>query len=251
MRNKIILWLTALVLLASCSATKNIPDDDKLFVGLTKIDYQHAEKSAHFDATKEEVEAALATPPNGALFGSSYYRTPFPVGLWIWDAFSGKESKFAKWMTKSFGRPPVLMSWVNPELRANVAQSVLRNNGYFHGKVGYEIVPQKNPKTSKIGYHVDMGHLYTLDSIQYVNFPTIPDSLIRLTSDEAYIHKGDPFTVSALDAERNRLTTLFRNNGYYYYQSGYASYLDQDQYAKDVYGETQRQYPATVPHYPL
>ena len=225
MRNKIILWLTALVLLASCSATKNIPDDDKLFVGLTKIDYQHAEKSAHFDATKEEVEAALATPPNGALFGSSYHRTPFPVGLWIWDAFSGKESKFAKWMTKSFGRPPVLMSWVNPELRANVAQSVLRNNGYFHGKVGYEIVPQKNPKTSKIGYHVDMGHLYTLDSIQYVNFPTIPDSLIRLTSDEAYIHKGDPFTVSALDAERNRLTTLFRNNGYYYYQSGYASYL--------------------------
>jgi hypothetical protein len=31
--------------------------------------------------------------------------------------------------------------------------------------------------------------------------------------------------VSSLDAERSRLSMLFRNNGYYYYSSGYASYL--------------------------
>ena len=225
MRNNIILCLTAIALLASCSATKNIPEDDKLFIGLTKIDYQNFEKSEHADATKEEMEAALATPPNGSLFGSSYRRTPFPIRLWIWDAFSGKDSGFAKWMKKTFGKPPVLMSWVNPELRAHVAQSALRNNGYFHGTVTHEIVPQKNPKTSKIGYHVNMGPLYTLDSIQYVNFPLGPDTLIRATLDESHIHTGDPFTVAALDAERTRISTLFRNNGYYYYQPGYASYL--------------------------
>ena len=65
---------------------------------------------------QEEVEAALATAPNGALFGSSYFRTPFPYGLWIWNAFSGKEGKVAKWLTESFGKQPVLMSWVNPRL---------------------------------------------------------------------------------------------------------------------------------------
>lgn len=81
------------------------------------------------------------------------------------------------------------MSWVNPELRAAVAKSVLRNNGYFHGNVDYKIVPQKNPKTSKIGYHVSLGHLFTLDSIEYLRFPVAADTLIQAASSETLLHK--------------------------------------------------------------
>ena len=209
--------------LVSCSTTKHIPDDDHLFVGLTDIEYKDYERNQNFISTQEEIEAALATAPNGALFGSSYYRTPFPYGLWIWNAFSEKESGFAKWMTKAFGKQPVLMSWVNPALRASVAQSVLRSHGYFHGKVDYHIVQQKNPKKQKIGYTVSMGHLFTVDTLSYIGFPAETDSLLAET--EPCLKPGDPLTVAALDAERNRLTTTFRNNGYYYYQTGYASYL--------------------------
>ena len=217
--------VVTILLLTACSTTKNIPDDDQLFVGLTKIDYRNYERNQNFIDTQEEIEAALATAPNGALFGSSYYRTPFPYGLWIWNAFSGKENGFARWMTESFGKKPVLMSWVNPALRASVAQSVLRKYGYFRGTVDYDTVPQRNPKKSKIGYTVNMDHLFTIDSIAYLNFPEGTDSLIQATRDEAMIAKGEAFTVPALDAERTRLTNLFRNNGYYYFQNSYASYL--------------------------
>lgn len=210
---------------ASCSSTKNIPEDDQLFVGLTKIEYKNYEKNDHFVAVQEEVEAALATAPNGALFGSSYYRSPFPYGLWIWNAFSKSRSVFSKWMTKSFGKPPVLMSWVNPELRANVTRELLRSNGYFDSSVEYDVITQKNPKKAKIGYTVNLGRLYRIDSLRYVNFPQRADSLIRATIGETLIHPGDPFKVSTLDAERTRLSNVFRNNGYYYYQPGYASYL--------------------------
>ena len=209
----------------SCSTTKGVPEGDQLFVGLTKIDYQDYERNSNFIDTQVEVEAALATAPNGALFGSSYYRTPFPYGLWIWNAFNDKESGFAKWMTKSFGKQPVLMSWVNPALRASVAQSVLRKYGYFRGSVSYDTIPRRNPKKAKIGYTVKMGHLFTVDSIDYVNFPEGADSLISSTMNEAMIRTGDAFTVPALDAERTRITNLFRNNGYFYFQNGYASYL--------------------------
>lgn len=210
---------------ASCSSTKNIPEDDQLFVGLTKIEYQNYEKNDHFVAVQEEVEAALATAPNGALFGSSYYRSPFPYGLWIWNSFSKSRSVFSKWITKSFGKPPVLMSWVNPELRANVTRELLRANGYFDSSVEYNVITQKNPKKAKIGYTVNLGRLYRIDSLRYVNFPQRADSLIRATIGETLIHPGDPFKVSTLDAERTRLSNVFRNNGYYYYQPGYASYL--------------------------
>ena len=70
-----------------------------------------------------------------------------------------------------------------------------------------------------------MGHLFTLDTVAYVGFPQEADSLIRATADEAKIRQGSPFTVASLDAERTRVASLLRNNGYYYYQPGYASYL--------------------------
>ena len=220
--------------------TKNIPEGDQLFTGLTKIAYDPVEElpldsvapmaespstADYFSTIKEEVEAALATAPNGAILGSSYYRMPFSFGVSVWNRYQGAESGFGKWMLKSFGKQPVLMSWVNPELRAQVAQSVLRNHGFFNGDVGFETITQKNPKTAKISYSVTPGRLYRLDSVGYFGFPAEADSLIHASLAEAKIHRGDPFSVSNLDAERLRVSQLLRNNGYYYYQPSYASYL--------------------------
>ncbi len=225
------LWRTIslvipLLLVAACSTTSNIPEDDQLFVGLTKIAYQSEPDKHHrqnLEETKEEVEAALATAPNGALFGSSYYRTPFPYGLWIWNHYADKDSKFAQWMTRSFGKQPVLMSAVNPALRASVATQVLKNHGYMHGHVDYNIVELNNPKKRKIGYSVTTGPLLTVDSVAYVGFSGEADSLIAST--EPAIKAGDAFTVTALDAERTRISEIFRNNGYYYYQPSYSLFL--------------------------
>ena len=220
---------TFLLFFVSCSMTKNIPEDDQLFTGLTKIVYEDEPEDNpfedHLDAIKEEVEAALATTPNGSLFGSSYYHTPWSWRLWVYNTYANKDSKFARWMTKSFGRAPVLMSQVNPTLRASVARSVLQSNGYFRGNVTYETVTSKNPKKCKIGYTIHLDSLFTLDSVAYVNFPAPLQTLIDSTLSESLIKSGEPFSVSALDGESSRVTNLFRDNGYYYYNSNYASYL--------------------------
>ena len=214
-----------LLLLSACSTTSKIPDDDQLFIGLTKIEYQDYEPGEHFNETRAEVEAALATAPNGALFGSSRYRSPFPVGLWIWNWASGSHGVFKKWMNRSFGKAPVLMSQVNPVLRASVAQSVLRKNGYLHASVSYAEVAQKNPKKMKLGYTVRMDSLFTVDTMSYEHFPPQMQLLIDSTLSEAKIGAGKPFSVANLDGERSRLSQLMRNNGYYYFQPGYMSYL--------------------------
>lgn len=209
--------------------TKNIPEDDQLFTGLTSIKYINEPKDSpfedHLSTTKEEVEAALATAPNGSLFGSSYYHSPWSWRLWIYNKYANKDSDFARWMKKSFGRPPVLMSKVNPALRASVARSVLQSNGYLRSEVTYEKVQQKNPKKCKIGYTIRLDTLFTLDSVAYVNFPDSLQALIDSTRSESLIKQKGVFSVSALDGERSRLTTLFKNNGYFYFNSNYASYL--------------------------
>ena len=86
-------YLFTLLLLSSCSLTKDIPDDDQLFRGLKEIVYideqdnQQPESKALEDqkvTMKEEIEAALATIPNGSLFFSSYYAAPWSWRLWVY-----------------------------------------------------------------------------------------------------------------------------------------------------------------------
>ena len=219
--------MTSLVMqiLAGCSSTSALKDDEQLFTGLKPIEYTNYKEGKYADSTKVEMEYVLASAPNGSLFGSSYHRTPFPVRLWIWNAFSQSNGAFAKWITKAFGSKPKLMANVNPQLRAQVAENQLVKYGYFNGKVTYDVITERNPKKAKVAYHVDLGHLWTLDSVAYVGFPTHGKHLIDSTRNLALIGKGTPFNVSLLEQERQRLTRLFRNNGYYYYKNGYASYL--------------------------
>ena len=229
-RLHLIIYIAASVLLAGqlfvgCSSTSALKDGEQLFTGLKPIEYVGKEEGGYVDTVKEEMEYALASAPNGALLGSSYYRTPFPVRLWIWNAFSQSEGGFAKWITKAFGSKPKLMSNVNPQLRAQVAENQLDKYGYFNAKVGYDVITQSNPKEAKVAYKIDLGHLWTLDTLAYLNFPAHGKQLIDSTMSSAVIGKGSPFNVSKLEQERQRLTRLFRNNGYYFYQNGYASYL--------------------------
>lgn len=227
------IYLALASLVAGCSTTSSLEDDEVLFTGLVSTDYNGYEKNNHQIVVEEELEAALATAPNGALFGSSYYRTPFPYGLWIWNAYSNKSGVVAKWLVNSFGKAPVLMSNVNPVLRAQIAENVLQNNGYFNGDVTYDILYGKpkttkndtvmKPREAKVKYHVNFGTLYTLDSISYVNFPQ--DIYNKVTTSGGLLKKGDPFSVSSLDAERTRIYNLLRNKGYYFYQPSYVTYL--------------------------
>lgn len=173
---------------------------------------------------KEEVEAVLGIAPNNSLFGSSRVRFPLPIGLWFYNRFVGSPTKFGKWMFNAFAADPKTITSVNPRVRAQVAQNVLHNFGYFGGQVLYEVEPQKNPRKAKVAYTVLPGVLHRLDRIEYQQFSASADSLIQKNMRATELHTGRPFTTQSLDAERTRLSSLFRNNGYYYNQPSYFTY---------------------------
>ena len=71
------------LLFTGCSSTSALKEGEQLFAGLKPIEYTNYEENSYADSVKEEMEYALASAPTGAFMGSSYYRTPFPVRLWI------------------------------------------------------------------------------------------------------------------------------------------------------------------------
>ena len=224
--HKILTLIAGLLLLASCSETSSVPQDDKLFTGLKATVYENYTPGDHFSAVKEEVEAALATTPNGSLLGSPYMRWPWPsYRLCIYNAFRDSDDGIGRWMRKTFGKAPVLLSSVNPMLHTQVTRELLRSRGYFGNYVAYDILSAEGSKRAKVKYTVNLGPLTTVDTLTYHNFPPAAMQLIDSTAAEAKVRPGDPFDAATLDAERTRVSTLLRNNGYFYYQPGYATYL--------------------------
>lgn len=275
MKKYFIFILTTLCLTA-CYTTKNLPDDEVLYRGIKKLDYDaplkhdsiqgqgvitaladayntveglltgdasalktdEADKAAlkdslkkadkqdalNYETAKEEIKAALAYSPNGAIMGSSYYTHPFPVRLWIYNKYVNSTSKFGRWMMNHFAATPVYVSSVNPKVRSTVAHNTLRNYGYFRNKVTYDTIPMTNPKKAKISYHVTPGPVFHLDTIKYLPFYPQADSIIQATMGQSLLKQGTPFSVQNLDAERRRLQKEFRNNGYFYYRPEYISF---------------------------
>ena len=213
-------------LITACSTTKNLPEGEILYTGIDKLEVLNEDETPAGVTALTEVEAALAYAPNNAIFGSSTMRWPFPVGLWVYNDFVKYQDKkgIGRWIFDHLGTQPVLMSSVNGETRAKVATNLLRDYGYFNGSVSYQEVPQKEPKTAKVSYIIDMAKPYYLDSIAYLRYPYVADSLIHATRQESVLKSGENFSVIKLEEERQRLSTLFRNHGYYYYRPEFTTY---------------------------
>ena len=221
------LWMTLIcAFFTACSTTKNLPEGEILYTGIDKLEVINEDKTLAGVTALTEVEAALAYAPNNAILGSSSLRWPIPFGLWVYNGFEKYQDKkgVGRWIFDHLGKSPVLMSSVNGETRAKVATNLLRDYGYFNGSVSYQEVPQKNPKEAKVSYVIDMAQPYFLDSIAYLRYPHYADSLIRSTHSQSVLKSGENFSVLKLEEERQRLSSLFRNHGYYYYRPEFTTY---------------------------
>lgn len=214
-----------IVLLGACSTTKNLPEGEVLYTGIKDLEVTDPDGSDAGDTAMQEVESALSYPPNNSLFGSSTMRIPFPIGLWIYNRYVNSESGFGRWMFDKFAAKPVFITTVNPDVRVAVAHNLLRENGYFNGNSTYEVIPdEKNPRKAKISYNVTMNNAYTYDSIRYMRMRHYADTLINANMDDRLINKGDNFNVVQLEAERQRISTLLRNNGFHYFRPDFMVY---------------------------
>ncbi|MGM9759669.1 MAG: BamA/TamA family outer membrane protein [Parabacteroides sp.] len=220
-------WTVLFVwLLTACSTTRNLPEGEVLYTGIRKIELVQVDSTEAGATALEEVEAALAYPPNNALLGSSSIRVPFPWGLWVYNAFVNKEGKLSQWIFRKMAAKPVLLSAVNPEVRVKVAQNLLREYGYFDAEVSFDTLPDpKNARKSQVQYRVAMNRPYTLDSIRYIRFRRQADSVIQAHLPQSLLRKGDNFNVVQLQAERERISNLLRDEGYFYFRPEFVTYL--------------------------
>ncbi len=221
------IWLMAAILAlmaTSCSTTKRLADGEILYTGVKKLEY-HQDSAGLDDGVKEQIFSAINVKPNNPLY-SPYYRTPFPIGLWVYNNWDPDSKGLKGWLYKHLVAQPVLISRVKPETRVDMINTLLRNNGYFTSSATYNLVQGKDPKKAKISYDVYVEEPYKIGEVKYLDVHNQLDSLIdSLAMANKYLKTGNRYCLDSLNAVRIDITNQLRNRGYYYYRPEYLQYL--------------------------
>lgn len=214
-----------LLLLASCSTTRHLPEGEILYTGQKPMIVLNPSATPVGEIAMEEISAALATAPNYSVLGSSTLRMPLPFGLWIYNDFRKYQKGVGKWVFNRFASTPVFLSTVNPGIREKAAKNLLRDYGYFNGTVSYKtFIDPKDSLKAKLQYTVDMRNPYFIDTVYYRGFSRRTMQIMEMGRRRSLISSGEQFNVTDLDGERNRISTLLRNAGYYYFRPDYLTY---------------------------
>lgn len=233
LRDPLILIGVILSLIAgACSTTSKLEEGEVLYTGVKKMEVVTKEKGEKVpDGVMSQIKSAINARPNNSipfLSPYTYSRYPFPLGLWVYNHISDSAKGLKGWIYRNFAKEPVLVEDVRPQMRTEVIESVLDNNGYFNSKASYTVnYNKKNPKKGSITYTVDVSKPYPIDSLIYINDKDSPlacfiDSLAQRNS---YLQKGAIFAVDSLASVRISIANTLRNRGYYYFRPDYIEFL--------------------------
>ena len=223
----ILTFALCVLALASCSTTSRLGEHDVLYTGVKKLKYNKLNDSVNLESeVKDQIFQVINVKPNNPLY-SPYWRTPFPIGLWVYNHMDPKAKGFKGWFYKTFSARPVLISRVKPDTRVQMIDELLHNNGYFGSYSTYTLnYSKKNPKKASITYNVNVSQPYPLGTIGYVadSSPVthIIDSLSRVNR---YLKPGNRYSADSLNQVRIDITNRLRNRGYYYFKPEYIEYL--------------------------
>lgn len=214
-----------LVIVTGCSTTKRLGDGEVLYTGVKKMEITAVDSVKIDGGVKTQVKYSLSVPPNNALFSSNSWKF-IPIELWAWNYLYTPNTKSVKhWLFNLFAREPVLIQTVRPEVRARMAKEILFNNGYFNSATSYTInYDEKNDKKASISYSVVAGRPYKLGFIEYPADTSCVASMIARHKDASLLYTGQRYCADTLAAERERITTLLRDSGFYYFRPDYLLY---------------------------
>lgn len=209
-----IFLLVWLIFLSACSNTRHLTDEQLLYTGREKVEIISDESSRGIHPAEMAVKTITEQKVNNAIFGR---RVLPPIGLWTYNYWEvDEEKKFGKWLHKKLSAPPVLISEVNPELRAKKIENELFDMGYFQSKAWAIIdTSARNPKKARITYTLEIPPPTLYNKIELESFSESLDTLINLDNFTKQVKPGDQFDLGKLKSARNDLAKEVQEEGYF------------------------------------
>ena len=205
-----LLILGSSLLLTACSTTKFVPEREYL---LEEVKIQSEDPG--LDAS--QLEPYIRQKANSTWF--SFLK--IPLGAY---SLSGKDS--TKWINrtlKRLGEKPVIYDSLQARQTREALTSALRNMGYLNATVALD-TRVKGKKLTAI-YTLRPGIPYYIGSVNYDIQDASIHRLMKAELDSTKgLRPGMPFTTSALEQERGRITEFLNDRGYMRFHKDYIHY---------------------------
>ncbi len=220
-------WLTlfsvlfVIVLLQSCSNTKFLADDEKLYTytwfnekGFGKIKNKPLKAYELYSIGKVKTNRAFIALPRTKLLVYNYMKPSGNFGP-------------RHYIYKVMAQPPVLLKDANPALRTEVMNQKLDEMGHFDSYVNYNVKYYgKGKKKARAKYHITFKPAYTYRNITFLpGRQNAVDSIISKSFENKKLKRGDDYWLKEIKEERERLTVDLKNSGYYYFKPDYLQFL--------------------------
>ncbi len=215
---QLILFLCIAILSASCSNTKNLGAHQNLFIGSTeKIKSTEKISSSNRKQLESEMHGLVRPQPNTTVLGVRFKLT-------VYNMF--KEPKKKKgliyWLKYKVGEPPVIASYTALEKNREVIENHFDNKGYFRDSVVMDTIAKD--KKLKVVYTALLDTQYRIRQTSYTNDSSLLSQKIQQKATKqkyVLLKPGDPYDLDVIKAERTRIDTRLKENGFFYFGPDY------------------------------
>lgn len=204
------------LLSSACSVTRYIPEGEYL---LQRVKIENDRTVPRKERIKrDELAKYIRQTPNKRFLG-----TNLPV--WLYEqADSTKDNGWNNWKRR-MGQEPVLLNMNHTTRSAKNLKVYMNSKGFFRSTSAFEVDTTSRPKRAKVTYRTHQGPLYRIKQIDYRFEDEALSSLILADTIHTLLQRNEPFDISALDAERERITLYLKERGYYNFSVGNISYI--------------------------
>ncbi|MBN2173515.1 MAG: BamA/TamA family outer membrane protein [Bacteroidales bacterium] len=189
-----------LLFLVGCSTTKRIDKGQYLLVN-NEVKIQNPIKQV----STGDLESLIKQKPNKRFIGI------VPIKLWLNS------------MNKKWGElPTVLDRGLISETKTQM-KKYLDNVGFFNSSVD-DTIKFKKKKAKKVTYLVELAEPYRIRNINFSISDTVIRSIVLQKMDNSLIKSSRIYNSYTLDKERERITGVLNNYGYFSFTKDYIYY---------------------------
>lgn len=205
-------------LLFSCDATKHLKEGEYL-LRRNSVELHAPDRIKRKAEIKDNLARIIVQKPN------KYNFLGWPYKVWLYNLRYTKYEKDStnyQIKSKTVEKPVVYDSTTLRRSKQNM-KSYMVNQGYFYAQV--DDTTKFKKKKAYVTYDVDAGINYAIDKVDLDIDDSAITAIIKDNNKETELVKGKEFSMSLLEAERSRITTLLRNHGYYKFSQESISFV--------------------------
>lgn len=204
------------IFLASCNSTRTLKKNEYL-LSANIIDVEPK-------TLKSDLMPIIKQKPNRKIFGFiKFHTTVYNIGALGKVDSAGNRKGFNRWLMNTVGEAPVVLDTFLTKKSSKQLKQYLQNSGYFNATVSDTTIFKNNQKADVI-YRVTSGIPYRIQKYDYLIFDKDLKKIVLNDTVNSTVKIGAIYSVAALQKEKDRITKLIRNSGYYFFSQQYISF---------------------------